>query len=136
MSLRLLYKRVGTLLVALAAVCGLYLAAPAPAMSQNTTSGTVIGQVTDAQGKAIVGAVVLLTNTSTNAAQPTVTNSAGRFVMASLPPGTYNLSVKKDGFKEATVSNQVVSVGKQLTLNVAMQVGEATDRKTSCRERV
>ncbi|HEY8055018.1 MAG TPA: carboxypeptidase-like regulatory domain-containing protein, partial [Terriglobales bacterium] len=126
MSLRRLYKRVGTLLVALAAVWGLVLATPAPALSQNTTSGTVIGQVTDAQGKAIVGAVVLLTNTSTNAAQPTVTNSAGRYVLPSLPPGTYNLSVKKDGFKEATVSNQVVSVGKQLTLNVAMQVGEAT----------
>src|SRR6185312_15672343 len=126
MSLRRLYKRVGTLLVALAAVWGLVLATPAPALSQNTTSGTVIGQVTDAQGKAIVGAVVLLTNTSTNAAQPTVTNGSGAYVFSSLPPGTYNLSIKKDGFKEATVTNQQVSVGKQTNLNVAMQVGEAT----------
>ncbi|MGN6591846.1 MAG: carboxypeptidase regulatory-like domain-containing protein [Terriglobales bacterium] len=126
MSLRLLYKRVGTLMLALIAVMGLTWVTPATAHAQDATSGTVLGQITDAQGKAIVGAVVLLTNTSTNAAQPTVTNSSGRYVFSNLQPGSYNLSVKKDGFKEATVKAQQVSVGKQTNLNVAMQVGEAT----------
>ncbi|HEY8054418.1 MAG TPA: carboxypeptidase-like regulatory domain-containing protein, partial [Terriglobales bacterium] len=95
-------------------------------MAQTTTSGTISGQVVDAQGKAIVGAVVLLTNQANNAATPSVTNSAGRYTFTNLDPGTYNLDIKKDGFKEAKLNNQNVVVGKPLTLNIPMQVGEAT----------
>jgi len=108
-----------------AALC-LSWAVPSPALAQTTTSGTITGQVTDAQGKAIVGAVVLLTNQANNAASPSVTNSAGRYTFTNLDPGTYNLDIKKDGFKEATLKNQNVVVGKSLTLNIPMQVGEST----------
>ncbi|MGH9477097.1 MAG: carboxypeptidase regulatory-like domain-containing protein [Terriglobales bacterium] len=100
--------------------------APALAMAQNSSSGTVTGQVTDAQGKAIVGAVVMLTNQATNGITPAVTNSVGRYSFTNLGPGTYTLDVKKTGFKSATIKNETVIVGKPLTLNVPMQVGEAT----------
>ncbi|MGH9395064.1 MAG: carboxypeptidase-like regulatory domain-containing protein, partial [Terriglobales bacterium] len=113
-------------LLALVASAGLLCLAPASASAQNTNSGTIIGQVLDAQGAAIQGAVVVLTNTANNAAQPTVTNNAGRYTFVNLEPGTYTVDIKKDGFKEAILKNQAVSVGKQLTLNVPMQVGAAT----------
>ncbi|MGN6592951.1 MAG: carboxypeptidase regulatory-like domain-containing protein [Terriglobales bacterium] len=113
-------------LMTLLVICGLTWLAPTPAAAQSTTSGTVSGQVTDAQGKAIVGAVVLLTNDATNAATPAVTNAAGRYVFVNLQPGNYSLDIKKDGFKEATLKAQAVTVGKTLTLNIPMQVGEAT----------
>jgi len=108
-------------------VCGVFLLAVSCfAIGQATNVGTVTGQITDAQGAAIPGAVVLLTNTGTNAAQPTTSNQDGRYTFANVQPGTYTLDVKKDGFKEATIKSQTVSVGKQLTLNVPMQVGAAT----------
>ena len=100
--------------------------APAGAFAQNTSNGTVVGQITDAQGKAIVGAVVMINNTATNSAEPTVTNNQGRYAFVALTPGQYSLDVKKDGFKEAIVKNQTVVAGKPLTLNVSMQVGAAT----------
>jgi len=119
-------KRVGGFMATMVAMLGLAWFAPTVARAQNTNSGTITGQVTDAQGKAIVGAVIMLTNASTNGAQPTVSNSAGRYVFVNVQPGTYSLDVKKDGFKEATVKSQAVAAGKPVTLNIPMQVGSAT----------
>ena len=116
------FKRVGHVVMAFAAILAISCWAPA----QNTTSGTITGQVTDAQGKAINGAVITLTNLATNGSQATVSNDTGRYVFVNLQPGTYTLDVKKDGFKEATIKSQNVDVSKQLTLNVPMQVGAAT----------
>ena len=119
-------KRVMELMLALVASAGLLWLAPSGAQAQNTNSGTIVGQVVDAQGAAIQGAVIVLTNTATNAAQPTVSNNAGRYTFVNLQPGIYTVDVKKDGFKEAILKSQNVEVGKQLTLNVPMQVGSAT----------
>jgi hypothetical protein len=119
-------KRTRSFVLALLAVLGLVWMSPASAPAQNTTTGTITGQVTDAQGKAIVGAVILLTNNATQGATPTVSNAAGRFAFVNLQPGNYSVDVKKDGFKEAVLKSQDVTVGKQLTLNIPMQVGEST----------
>ncbi|HXR96959.1 MAG TPA: carboxypeptidase-like regulatory domain-containing protein [Terriglobales bacterium] len=120
-------KRVGFLL-ALLAGAGLVMVTPGltPAAMAQAATGTVTGQITDAQGAAMVGAVVTLTNTATNGTQATIANAAGRYVFVNVQPGTYTLNVKKEGFKEAAVKNQAVDVNKQLTLNVAMEVGTAT----------
>ncbi|MGH9477095.1 MAG: carboxypeptidase regulatory-like domain-containing protein [Terriglobales bacterium] len=124
MSLRL--SRFYNLLIVATAVLGMACCVPMLAAAQNATSGAVSGQITDAQGKAIVGAVLTLTNTATNGVTPTVTNSQGRYAFSNLLPGTYSLTVKKSGFKSASVANQLVTVGKNLMINVPMQVGEAT----------
>ncbi len=96
------------------------------ARAQTATTGAIQGQVTDPRGAAVPGAVVVLTNEATNGAQPTVTNQVGRFAFPSLQPGTYTLDVKKTGFKEAVVKDQAVQLGKPLSLNVALEVGAAT----------
>ncbi len=113
------------LLIVATAIVGLSCFAPNLALAQNSSSGTVAGQVTDAQGKAIVGAVITLTNQASNGVTPAVSNSVGRYTFGNLEPGTYTLMVKKAGFKTASVKNQAVIVGRPLTLNVSMQVGEA-----------
>ncbi|TAN22111.1 MAG: carboxypeptidase regulatory-like domain-containing protein [Acidobacteria bacterium] len=118
-------KRVEHLLMALLVLIGLSGFTPM-LMAQNSASGTVTGQVTDAQGKAIVSAVVTLTNQATNGVTPTITNSAGRYSFTNLGAGTYSLAVKKTGFKSAAVKDQTVIVGKPLTINIPMQVGAAT----------
>ncbi len=125
---RLIAKRVSNLIIVASAVIGMACFSPllATALAQNSSSGTVTGQVKDAQGKAIVGAVVTLTNDATQGITPTVTNSAGRYNFSQLQPGNYTLAVKKTGFKTATIKSQTVIVGRPLTLNVSMEVGSAT----------
>ncbi|MGH9481074.1 MAG: carboxypeptidase regulatory-like domain-containing protein, partial [Terriglobales bacterium] len=120
------FKRVVYVATALAAAFFFACWAPAGAIAQSSSSGTITGQVTDAQGKAIGGAVISLTNSATNGAQATISNDSGRYVFVNLQPGTYTVDVKKEGFKEALLKNQDVAVGKQLNLNVPMQVGAST----------
>src|ERR1017187_2393993 len=77
---------------------GILLLSASSAWSQTSTAGTVAGLVTDEQNAAIPGAVVKLTDTSTNAVQGTMTNNDGRYVFTPVAPGKYNLSFGKGGF--------------------------------------
>ena len=94
-----------------------------PAWTQSASTGTVSGQVMDRQSALIPGAEVVLTDTSTNSAQTTQTNDAGRFIFLNVAPGTYNLSVSKIGFTQAKLLAQTVEVGFVRTLNVTLEVG-------------
>src|SRR3954447_19025097 len=94
-----------------------------PALAQSTSTGRVSGQVTDQQNAAMVAAEVILTDTATNTTQTTQTNEVGRYLFLNVQPGTYDLSVSKSGFAQARVVGQSVSVGLELTLDVALTVG-------------
>ncbi|HEU5452252.1 MAG TPA: carboxypeptidase-like regulatory domain-containing protein [Terriglobales bacterium] len=89
-------------------------------------TGTIVGTVTDPSGAVIPGATVSISDAATGLSRTTTTNDQGRYVISTVNPGTYAISVTKQGFSATKVSNQVVSVGQQLTANVQMQVGQAT----------
>jgi hypothetical protein len=109
------------LLVALLLVAGLV--APV-AMAQNT--GTLTGQVTDQQGAVIAGAEIKAVDPSTNSVRSTLSNEVGRYTLASVPPGTYDVTVTKEGFTAAKMTAQKVDVGQVLTLNVPLTIGATT----------
>ncbi|HEX4169828.1 MAG TPA: carboxypeptidase-like regulatory domain-containing protein [Bryobacteraceae bacterium] len=94
-----------------------------PASPQNTSSGTISGQVTDPQGAAIPGAQVSLTDKTTSAVRTSLSNDTGRYDFFNLPPGVYDLAVTHAGFSETRLPQQKVDVGLVLTLNVSMQLG-------------
>jgi hypothetical protein len=95
----------------------------APAWSQVTSSGSVVGQVVDQQSAAIPGADVKLFDPSTNSSQNTITNDAGRYVFINVAPGTYDITVTKQGFNTYKVAKQQVQVGLTLTINATMNLG-------------
>lgn len=97
-----------------------------PVLAQSAASGTVSGQVTDQQGAAMNSAVVRLTDTGTSAVRSTSSNAAGRYNFVNVPPGTYDLTVVKEGFAQAKVNAQTVEVGLALTLDVVLQIGATT----------
>lgn len=94
----------------------------APVFAQSAT-GTIAGQVSDQQNAIIPGADIRLTERSTSSVRTGVTNSVGRYTIVNVPPGTYDVTVSKDGFTTSRLTNQRVEVGEVLTLNVAMQLG-------------
>ena len=53
------------------------------------------------------------------------TNSTGAYVIPSILPGTYRLSVKANGFESHVVDNIALSSGQGSTFNVILKVGEA-----------
>jgi hypothetical protein len=105
--------------------CGLIIGSN-QAWAQSTSTGTISGQVVDPQGAAIVGAVVDLTDVSTDSRQSTMTNEVGRYLLVNVAPGTYDLAVSKVGFKQTKLVGQKVAVGLELTLNVTLQVGSTS----------
>jgi hypothetical protein len=92
-----------------------------------SSSGTVAGQVTDQQGLAIAGVDVGLTDPSTNITLTTKSNDAGRFIVANVSPGTYNITFAKAGFSTRKVDRQAVQVAEILTLNAILEVGQVTN---------
>src|SRR5262245_12131317 len=98
-----------------------------PVWAQSTSTGTVSGQVTDEQSDVVAGAVVTLQDVATNAQQKTVTNAAGRYTFANMPPGLYDMVVSKSGFVQAKLTGEKVTVGLVLTVNVTLQVGSMTE---------
>lgn len=94
--------------------------------AQSTDTGMVVGSVTDPSGAVVPKAKVTLRGTTTGVVRTTETTDTGRFVFVNIPPGTYDVTVRQTGFAEARVSQQVVSVGRQLTLNIPLKLGAAT----------
>src|SRR5260370_40732849 len=81
-----------------------------PASAQNVASGAIAGQVTDPQGSGVPGATVKLTETSINSVSTTNTNEAGRYAFPTVPSGTYELTVTKEGFALTRIAVQKVGV--------------------------
>ncbi|MFZ0762174.1 MAG: carboxypeptidase-like regulatory domain-containing protein, partial [Candidatus Sulfotelmatobacter sp.] len=109
-------------LVLLLVVC---VGAALPALSQSTSTGTVVGSITDQSGAAVPGATFTLTDVATNVVRKTTTNQDGRYIIVDVNPGHYNVAVAKAGFATSKVANQEVKVGASLTLNLSLQVGGA-----------
>jgi hypothetical protein len=71
----------------------------ASALAQITT-GTVSGNVKDAQGAVIPGAtVVLISETRGTKSAPAVTNESGDYVFPNVTPDTYAVEITLEGFK-------------------------------------
>ena len=73
------------------------------AFGQVGATGTVLGTVTDSTGAVLPNVKVTVTNTATNAAFNTESNSAGDYNAPSLPPGSYTASAEGTGGFAKTV---------------------------------
>ncbi|MHB1023582.1 MAG: carboxypeptidase-like regulatory domain-containing protein, partial [Acidobacteriaceae bacterium] len=98
----------------------------APQLIAQSYYGSLRGQVTDAQGASVAGAIATLTNEATHIVRKAASNSAGEYVFASLDPGMYTLSISAQGFKKLDRKGITVSTQQTLTLDAKLQVGAAT----------
>src|ERR1035437_1011523 len=114
------------LLGALLAATGFLVVGTAPPAMAQASTGTLTGQVSDAQGAVIPGATIKLVDPTTNSVREITTNDVGRYTIPNIPPGDYVITVTKEGFTAARFSGQHVEVGETLTLNVPLAVGAAT----------
>ena len=100
------------------------------ARAQDATTGVVDGRARDASGAAVVGARVVATRTATASVRQTRTDSAGRFVLPSLVPGEYRLSIEAPGFVTSTLERVVVEVGRRVPVEVSLQLGGRAESVT------
>src|SRR5215469_12762318 len=95
--------------------------------AQGASTGSVQGTITDPSNAAVSGATVTLTDSSTSAERTAVTNDAGRYIFPNVPPGTYDVSIGKTGFRTTKFVRQVVSVGTTLTLDTQLALGSMVE---------
>jgi hypothetical protein len=87
------------------------------------------GTVTDAQGAAVAGANVTVTNSDTGRAAPVQTNTDGFYVAPALPAGHYHVVVEKTGF-EKTSQNFELQIAQVGVVDFKLQVGAVTQTVT------
>ena len=87
---------------------------------------TIRGQVVDQTKATIPGAQITATNTGTNEVRTVTTQADGSFEFLSLPIGTYNVSVTKDGFQTYQATGIVLVINQIYVLNPTLQVGSAS----------
>jgi hypothetical protein len=94
----------------------------APARAQQTIdTGSISGQVADAQGAPVPGASVTTRQTETNATRSAVTDRDGRFRFSYLPVGRYELSVSLAGFSDVH-RTVMLSAGSAFDLPVRLAI--------------
>src|SRR5262245_43726177 len=113
----------------LALLAVLFLALPSPGAAQ-TASGTLSGLVRDDSGGILAGAGVTARNVATGAARRATTDTSGRYNLANLDPGEYELRAELQGFKTVVRGAVVVSVGGFVVADVQMSVGQVAEEVT------
>ncbi len=74
-----------------------------------TLYGTLVGNITDPSGLAVVGATVRAESPGTGLKRETKTNERGGFLFSDLPPGSYNLTVRADALAPFTTTGLQIS---------------------------
>jgi hypothetical protein len=85
--------------------------------------GLITGTVKDSSGAVIPAAKVTVTQTQTNANYSTVSADTGDYTIPSLPIGTYNIKVEKDGFKSFLAKELVVAASSTNRVDATLEVG-------------
>jgi hypothetical protein len=106
---------------------------PPPASpSSDPPSGrrpSLTGLVLDPAGAVIPGASIQLTGIFPAGDTYTATaDSAGRYTLVTLPPGSYQLSVSSPGFESLNVPSINISAGTPVTFDLKLQI--ATDQQS------
>jgi hypothetical protein len=74
----------------------------------------------------VPGATVTVKNLNSGYTRDVQTGDDGYYIIPLLPVGNYELRVEKEGFSMLVQSNIPVKIGEAAVLNLALQIGAAT----------
>jgi hypothetical protein len=92
--------------------------------------GGMVGNVTDAQGGVVPGATVTIVNKDTNLTREITTNEQGVYNLPNVVPGSYDVKVALEGFREFVQTAVPVTAGQISRIDVKLAVGALTETVT------
>ena len=113
----------------------LFLAAPAllllalSALAQSTT-GRILGTLTDASGAAVAGANVIVTDVQRGTSRTLITDESGAYAAPDLQPGTYKIHVEAKGFKSMERPNVQIEVATDVRADFSLSPGQISETVT------
>src|SRR3982750_4777512 len=93
-------------------------------MRAQVLSGSLVGNVTDASGSGVPGASVKIVQAQTNETREVTTNESGGYTSSTVPAGTYQVSISKQGFQSFTTRNIDVRANTVVRVDASLQVGQ------------
>lgn len=114
------------LLILAAAV---FFTVPSASHAQIST-GALNGTVRDSSGAVIPGADVVLTNAGTGIQRSTRTTETGTYSLTEIQPGTYSLSIRKQGFSVAVRDGITIAVNQTITVDGNLKAGSVAQTVT------
>ena len=100
------------------------------AVFAQTDRGTITGTVLDPAGAVVPNASVVVKNLETAASYNASSTNTGNYTLASLPAGTYELTVSAAGFKKFVRPGITVQVAETVRADANLEVGATTDTVT------
>jgi hypothetical protein len=86
-------------------------------------TATLKGTIKDAEGRVVPGVALNATNTETGLTWNAVSDDRGRFMILTLSPGNYDITLTKEGYKEKVYKGVVVHIGQEITYNMEIEAG-------------
>jgi hypothetical protein len=102
---------------------------PAGARAQEFRA-TISGSISDQSGAVIPDATVEVVESHTGTINKTTTGKSGQYVIPFLPPGTYSITVSKEGFQATTRNDIALQAQEHPIINLTMTIGNATQTVT------
>lgn len=95
--------------------------------SAQTTSATIVGDVSDPHGGLIPGANIVVKNVATGVTRELRTNDLGSYRAFPLNPGTYEVSATASGFKTQVQQNVILDAATNVKVDFKLDVGAITE---------
>lgn len=92
--------------------------------------GSIVGTVTDQSDAVVPQATLAITSKETGLSRETKTDSAGRYTLVNVLPGTYTLRVSAPGFRTVTREDLTVSINTVTRADIKLEVGTVTEQIT------
>ena len=112
------------------AVCTILLACAFTIQAQVANNTSLVGSVFDPSGNAITSATVIAVETSTGVKSSGETNGEGYYAITFILPGTYSITVTKQGFKTEKKTGVVVPNNEAVRTDFSLTVGSTESTVT------
>jgi Carboxypeptidase regulatory-like domain len=98
-----------------------------PLASHAQGLGSIVGRITDPNGGAVPSAKVVATQNGTGFSRTSTTDSDGLYVIPSLQPASYTLTVEAAGFGTSKETDITLLADQSLTVNITVKLGVSTE---------
>jgi hypothetical protein len=92
-----------------------------------TTTGRILGTVSDQSGAAVPGATVAITDVQRGAKRTVTSDASGDYVATELQPGMYLVHVEAKGFKTVEHPNITLEVAQDVRVDVSLPTGQISE---------
>ena len=99
----------------------------AVSMSAQTTTGRILGSVTDQSGAAVAGASVVVTDVQRASSRTATTDESGNYLIPALPPGTYTVRAEAKAFKTVERAGVVLEVATDAQIDLKLTPGDVKE---------